>query len=153
MSWEPLQPLPGTLLIGLAHVPFVWEVALQLRLAAQLYERLPAECRQRFPDAPAGPGRLFLGSARFQVAYWRYVRDDTAGDGAEIQRLKLALRRSMKRKIAATTVAFGVAVGLLVMGWRPFRADESRTRAPSTARQAPHGTSLVCPPNPIQDFA
>lgn len=119
-SWALLQPLPGALLIAFVHVPFVWEVALQLRLAARLYRLLPPERRQSFPDAPSKPARLFLGSARFQRAFWSYVTEQDANDGAETERLKQALRRSMRRKIVMATLAFLVAVGLVVMGWRPY---------------------------------
>lgn len=120
MWWELQRPLPGALLIGLVHVPFAWEVALQLRLAARLYALLSPEVRESFPDAPEGPGWLFLGSARFQRAFWRYVTSSDAADGAEIARLKLALRRSMRRKIVVAVLGFVVAIGLVMAGWRPY---------------------------------
>lgn len=101
----------------------MWEVALQLRLAARLYARLPSALRQSFPDAPTAPGRLFLGSARFQRAFWRYVTDTDAAvdaDGAELAQLKRALRRSMRRKIVVAALGFSVVIGLVVAGWRPY---------------------------------
>jgi hypothetical protein len=119
MPWDVRQPLPGALLIGVLHVPFVWEVALQLQLAARLYSRLSPAVRAGFPDAPATPARLFLGSARFQRAFWRYVAAN-GDDALEVRQLKLALRRSMRRKLIVATLGFAVAVGLVIAGWRPY---------------------------------
>lgn len=120
MSWDIRQPLPGALAIALAHAPFIWEVGLQLRLAARLYARLSLAQRQSFPDAPAMPARLFLGSARFQRAFWHYIERADDSDGVENAQLKLALRRSMRRKLVAATLGFSVAVGLVAAGWRPY---------------------------------
>lgn len=107
-------------MIGLAHAPFVWEVALQLRLAARLYAALSPELRRSFPDAPATPARLLLGSASFQRAYWRYICSTDGADGVEIARLKLALRRSMRRKILVATLGFCLVLALVGAGWRPY---------------------------------
>ena len=123
MTLDPLEPLTGMLIIVAAHLPFMREVHLQLRLSSRLYEQLPAARRAAFPDAPKSSARLVLGSARFHVAFWAYVKRKDPMDTSAQVGLKLALRRSMKRKIIVAVLGFIVACVLVAAGWRPYAAD------------------------------
>jgi hypothetical protein len=120
MAFDPLEPVTGLLIITAAHVPFLREVVLQLRIASQLYEQLSPAARAAFPDAPTRPALVFLGSARFQLAFWAYVKREEPLDSALQAGFKRALRRSMRRKVIVAVLAFLVACALVAAGWRPY---------------------------------
>ncbi len=69
------------------------------------------------PDSD-GEQALFLSSARFHRAFWRCANTE---DGSEhVQALKQAFRRGMKRRVAFACFGAIIAVGLIVLGWRPW---------------------------------
>ena len=120
MGFDPLEPATGMLIIAVAHVPFLREVYLQLRLSSQLYGLVTPARRSQFPDAPAQPTWLVLASARFHLAFWSYVKREEREDTPLQAGLKRALLRSMKRKVVVAVLGFLVAGALLAAGWRPY---------------------------------
>ncbi|MEY2930902.1 MAG: hypothetical protein RL033_1651 [Pseudomonadota bacterium] len=129
MALDPLEPVTGMLIITAVHVPFLREVVLQLRTASQLYEQLSPARRAAFPDAPTRPALVFLGSARFQLAFWAYVKREDPLDSALQAGFKRVLRRSMRRKVIVAVLAFLVACALVAAGWRPYPQELSRAAA------------------------
>lgn len=117
---DPLEPLTGMLIIGAVHLPFVREVYLQLRLSSRLFVQLSPARRAAFPDAPTRPALLFLGSSRFHLAFWAYVKRRDPMDSSSEVALKVALRRSMRRKVIVAVFGFVVACALVATGWRPY---------------------------------
>jgi hypothetical protein len=112
--------LLGTLIAGLAFLPWIAEVAYQIHLQAQFLETLPASVRAALPRHPRRPRLAFLGSTRFQVAVWRSFREDAPDDDAPLAVLKARMRASLRREIAWTLAGTGVFVALLRAGWRPW---------------------------------
>jgi hypothetical protein len=112
-------PLAGSLILGLAFVPWATEVILQLRLQARFLEALPPADRAALPPHPADPRVWFLGSPRFQHALWRSSRRDLPYDSPGLAGLKRRMRASLYRQIVwVGSFAATVAV-LLGNGWRP----------------------------------
>lgn len=139
MAFDPLEPVTGMLIITAAHIPFMREVYYQIRISSLLYEQLPPARRAAFPDAPARPALVFMGSARFHIAFWSYVKSEDALDSSLQAGLKRALRRSMKRKIVVAVLAFLVACVLVAAGWRPYPQESAPG---SSSAVDPHGASM-----------
>src|SRR5688572_24770583 len=109
MALDPLEPATGMLIIAVAHLPFLREVQLQLRLSSQLYALLTPARRAQFHDPPVHARRLMLASARFHLAFWAYIKREEPADTPPQVALKLALRRSMKRKVIVAVLGLLVA--------------------------------------------
>jgi hypothetical protein len=113
------RALVETVILGAAFVPWLVEVFFQLRLQARFLAALPEPMRAALPRHPRRPALAFLGSWRFQMAFWRCIRRDLPGDAADIAALKRRMRATMRRE--AVWVSGGVAVlaVLIAVGWRP----------------------------------
>lgn len=113
------DPLLGIIIIAAAHVPFAWEVLLQLRLQAKLYPMVPSRIAQ-LPQAPSRGTRIIFAPPRVQKALYRYVWQDEPGEQHEVQSLKRRLRRSWRRKVGFAVAGLAVTLVLLYRGWRPW---------------------------------
>ena len=115
-----MNPVLGALIVGAAHVPFAYEVIVQLRTQARLYALIPEQTRRTFPRAPSRPSLVFLGTPRFFRAFGRYVFADIADESREIVALKTRLRKSIRRKVWFAIGGLAIAIALVALGWRPF---------------------------------
>jgi hypothetical protein len=114
------RSLLGTLIAGLAFLPWIVEVAFQVRLQARFLEALPAETRAALPPHPRRPLLAFLGSMRFQLAVWRAFRRDTPEDPAAVLALKARMRASLRRELAWALGGIAIVAVLVRAGWRPW---------------------------------
>jgi hypothetical protein len=111
--------LVGTLVLGLAFLPWAFEVVLQMRLQARFLAALPATARAALPRHPHRPTLAFLASWRFHLALWRSFRRDLPGDDEPILALKRQMRATLRREFVWIAIALGTLIALLVTGWRP----------------------------------
>jgi hypothetical protein len=114
------RSLLGTLIAGLAFLPWIVEVAFQLRLQARFLEALPPETRAALGRHPRRSVLAFLGSTRFQLAVWRSFRRDTPEDLAPVLELKRRMRASLRREIAWALGGLAIVAVLVYGGWRPW---------------------------------
>lgn len=114
------RSLLGTLIAGLAFLPWVVEVAIQVRLQARFLEALPLESRAALPRHPRRPLLAFLGSTRFQLAVWRSFRRDAPGDPEPVLALKARMRASLRRELVWALGGIAILVVLVHGGWRPW---------------------------------
>jgi hypothetical protein len=114
------RSLLGTLTAALAFLPWVVEVAYQVRLQARFLEALPPETRATLPPHPRRPLLAFLGSTRFQLAVWRSFRRDVPGDPEPVLALKARMRASLRRELAWALGGVAILVVLVRNGWRPW---------------------------------
>jgi hypothetical protein len=112
--------LAGTMILGLLAVLYAAEVMGQLWLQARLYSALPEETRLAFPPHPPEPWRLFLGSARFHVAFLRAIFRDSHADTGELAALKGCARASVARQALLVAVFLATAAILYAAGWHPL---------------------------------
>lgn len=121
-TWSGLQltsPLSGAIITGIVHIPFAWEVFLQLSLQAQLWVFLPPHMLV-LPGAPASGTKIIVASPAFQKAFYRYIWQDIE-ERREAVALKQRLRRSWRRKLIFGLVGLATGLALLTGGWRPWR--------------------------------
>jgi hypothetical protein len=114
------RSLLGTLIAGLAFLPWIVEVFYQVRLQARFLEALPPESRAALPRHPSRPVLAFAGSPRFAMAVWRSFRRDVAGDPPDVRALKARMRWSLRREIGWALSGLGVVAWLVHGGWRPL---------------------------------
>jgi hypothetical protein len=114
------RSLVGTLIAGLAFLPWIVEVFFQVRLQARFLEALPAETRAALPRHPRRPMLAFVGSTRFALAVWRSFRRDAPGDPPPVLALKARMRRSLRREIAWALGGLTIVALLVHAGWRPW---------------------------------
>jgi hypothetical protein len=114
------RSLLGTLIAGLAFLPWIVEVVFQVRLQARYLEALPAQARAALPRHPRRPMLAFVGSTRFALAVWRSFRRDTPDDPPEVLALKARMRRSLRREIAWALGGLTIVAVLVHAGWRPW---------------------------------
>ena len=95
------RSLFGTLIAGLAFLPWIVEVFFQVRLQARFLEALPAEARAALPRHPRRPLLAFLGGLRFELALWRTWRRDAPDDPPAVRALKARMRASLRRETRA----------------------------------------------------
>lgn len=115
MDWALL----GGLLLAVSFIPWVVEVCWQLRLQALFVAALPPEVRAALPRHPRRPWLAFLGSPRFQLAFWRYARRELPGDPDPVIALKRRMRASLRRELVWSLGGFAVLGALAAAGWRP----------------------------------
>ena len=113
------DPVIGSCIIAAAHLPFCWEVLLELRLQAKLFLFIPHRILN-LPGAPGRGSRIIFAAPRFQRALYCYVWQDEPGEPPEPRLLKRRLRRSWRRKLAFGLAGFVVLLVLLYRGWRPW---------------------------------
>lgn len=114
------RALLGSLLLGLAFVPWTVEVFLQVRLQAQFLAALPHPVRAALPRHPRRPWLAFVSSPQFHLALWRSTRRDLPDDPVEVAVLKHKIRTSLRRELIWSLGGAAVLVALIVAGWRPF---------------------------------
>jgi hypothetical protein len=114
------RSLLGNLIAGLGFLPWIVEVAFQVRLQARFLEALPADKRAALPRHPRRPLLAFLGSTRFQLAVWRSFRRDAPDDEPPVLALKARMRRSLRREIVWALGGIAILAVLLRGGWRPW---------------------------------
>jgi hypothetical protein len=114
------RSLFGTLIAGLAFLPWMVEVFYQVRLQAHFLEALPPEARAALPRHPRRPVLAFAGSPRFAMAVWRAFRRDAPDDPADVRDLKARMRWSLRREIAWALGGLAVVAVLVRGGWRPW---------------------------------
>jgi hypothetical protein len=114
------RSLLGTLIAGLAFMPWVVEVFFQVRLQARYLEALPDEARASLPHFPRRPLLGFLGGPRFEIAVWRSWRKDVPGDPPSVLELKARMRASLRREIAWAAGGVAIVAVLVSAGWRPW---------------------------------
>jgi hypothetical protein len=114
------RSLFGTLIAGLAFLPWIAEVAWQVRLQARFLEALPPEARAAMPRHPRRPLLAFLGSTRFQLAVWRSFRRADGDDPPPLRELKARMRASLRRELAWALGGVAILVVLVHGGWRPW---------------------------------
>jgi hypothetical protein len=114
------RSLLGTLIAGLAFLPWVVEVFFQVRLQARFLEALPPATRAALPAHPRRPLLGFLGSTRFALAVWRSFRRDTPDDPPPVLELKARMRASLRREIVWALGGLGILAVLVHGGWRPW---------------------------------
>jgi hypothetical protein len=110
----------GALILALATLPYIIEVLSQLSLQARFVATLPADTRATLPPHPRRPFFVFLGSLRFQLALWRFVRKDLPADPVAVTALKHRMRASLRREALWALLAASVAAVLIAKGWRPI---------------------------------
>ena len=110
----------GTLIVGVAFLPWIAEVAFQARLQARFLEALPAPDRAALPPHPRQAVLAFLGSPRFAWAVWCSFRRDTPDDPDVVRALKGRMRASLRRELAWALAGFGVLATFVATGWRPW---------------------------------
>lgn len=113
------RPFLGLLLLGVAFLPYMIEVMLQVRLQARFLAALSEQARSSLPPHPRNPWLAFLGSLRFQLALWRYVRRHDPDDSVSIATLKRRMRLSLRRELVWAIGALVVLAAFVVAGWRP----------------------------------
>jgi hypothetical protein len=114
------RSLFGSLIACLAFLPWIAEVAFQVRLQARFLESLPTETRAAMPPHPGRPLLAFLGGPRFQLAVWRAFRRDVPGDSEPVLALKARMRASLRRELAWALGGLGILLVLVRAGWRPW---------------------------------
>jgi hypothetical protein len=114
------RSLHGTLIAGLAFLPWIVEVFFQVRLQARYLEALPPEARAALPRHPRRPLLAFAASTRFALAVWRSFRRDAPGDPPLVLELKSRMRRSLRREIAWALGGLAIVALLVRAGWRPW---------------------------------
>jgi hypothetical protein len=110
----------GALILAVGVMPYIAEIVYQLYLQAVFVATLSPAKRAELPPHPEEPWKVFLGSLRFQLAFWRYIRRDFPDDPAPVSALKHRMRASLRRELIWALFAAVVLVILLVKGWRPF---------------------------------
>jgi hypothetical protein len=113
------QSLVGTLLLGVAFLPWVAEVFWQARLQPRFLAALPEKTRAALPRHPRRPALAFAASARFHLAFWRFARRDLPEDSETIRQLKRKVRASLRRELAWVLCGASARAVLLAAGWRP----------------------------------
>jgi hypothetical protein len=111
--------LVETLILQAAFLPWGVEVVLQLRLQTRLLRALPEATRAALPPHPEHPKLAFLGSARFHLALWRFVRRDLPDDDGRVVVLKRKIRATLRREAVWILGAFTALGAMLARGWRP----------------------------------
>jgi hypothetical protein len=114
------RSLLGNLIAGLGFLPWIVEVAYQVRLQARFLEALPADKRAALGSHPRRPLLAFLGSTRFQLAVWRSFRRDAPDDPPPLLELKARMRASLRREIAWALGGLAILAYLVHGGWRPW---------------------------------
>ena len=114
------RSLFGTLIAGLAFLPWIVEVFFQVRLQARFLEALSPEARAALPRHPRRPVLAFLGGLRFDVALWRAWRRDAPDDPPPVRALKARMRASLRREIVWALGGLAIVVVLVSGGWRPW---------------------------------
>jgi hypothetical protein len=114
------RSLFGTLIAGLAFLPWVVEVFFQVRLQARFLEALPAEARAALPRHARRPLLALFSGPRFEIALWRSWRRDAPDDPPAVRELKARMRRSFHREIAWAVGGLAVVAALVHGGWRPW---------------------------------
>jgi endonuclease/exonuclease/phosphatase (EEP) superfamily protein YafD len=113
------QSLMGTLLLGVAFLPWVAEVFWQVRLQPRVLEALPPAARAALPPHPRRAALAFVSSARFQLAFWRLARRELEDDSPRVRALKRQVRASVVRELGWIVVGLGTLAVLVANGWRP----------------------------------
>ena len=113
------RSLVGTLLLGVVFIPYIVEVALQLWQQARFLAALPDTARSSLPPHPPHPWLAVLGSLRFQLALWRYIRHLDADEPDSIAALKRRMRTSLRRELVWAVGGLAVLSTLVASGWRP----------------------------------
>jgi hypothetical protein len=119
------RSLLGSLIVGLAFLPWAVEVLFQVKLQARFLAALPPATRAALPPHPRRPWLAFLSSARFHLALWRYARRDLPEDPDDVLALKRQVRASLRRELVWAVTGIGVAVVMLACGWRPLGLSPS----------------------------
>jgi hypothetical protein len=114
------RQLFGSLIVGVAFLPWAAEIIWQVRLQARFLEALPPTARGALPRHPRRPILAFLGGFRFDFAMWRTWRRDQADDAPVVLALKRRMRASVRREIVWALAGVGVLVALVHQGWRPW---------------------------------
>jgi hypothetical protein len=114
------RSLFGTLIAGLAFLPWIVEVFFQVRLQARFLEALPAEARAALPRHARRPLLAFLSGPRFELALWRAWRRDAPDDPPPVLELKARMRRSLRREIVWALGGLAIVAVLVHGGWRPW---------------------------------
>jgi hypothetical protein len=114
------RSLLGSLIAGLAFLPWIVEVFFQVRLQARYLEALPPATRASLPPHPRRAVLGFLGSPRFAMAVWRSFRRDLPDDPPPVLELKARMRASLRREIAWALGGLAIVVVLVHGGWRPW---------------------------------
>jgi hypothetical protein len=114
------RSLLGTLIAGLAFLPWIVEVFFQVRLQGRFLEALPPEGHAALPRHARRPLLALFSGPRFELALWRTWRRDVPDDRPAVRALKARMRRSQRRGIAWAVSGLAI-VGLLAWaGWRPW---------------------------------
>ena len=113
------RQLAGSIVLGVALVPYLIEVFVQLRLQARFLAALPAPVRAALPRHPRHPWLACVGSTRFFLALWRCFRADADDDPTSVRALKRSMRASLKREIVWAVGGASALLGLVSQGWRP----------------------------------
>jgi hypothetical protein len=114
------RSLFGTLIAGLAFLPWIVEVFSQVRLQARFLEALGPAARAALPRHPSRPLLAFVGSPRFALAVWRSFRRDLPDDEPPVRALKARMRASLRRELVWALAGLAVVAGLVRAGWRPW---------------------------------
>ena len=114
------RSLFGTLIAGLAFLPWIAEVFFQVRLQARYLEALPDDARAALPRHPRRPLLAFLGGLRFELALWRSWRRDAPDDPPGVLALQARMRASLRREIAWALGGLAIVGVLVHAGWRPW---------------------------------
>jgi len=114
------RALFGTLIAGLAFLPWIAEVAWQVRLQARFLDALPPDARAALGRHPRRSALAFLGGPRFELAVWRSFRRDTPNDDEAVRALKARMRASLRREIAWALGGLAIVFVLVRGGWRPW---------------------------------
>jgi len=115
MDWSLL----GAVVLVLAFIPWVVEVGWQVKWQARFLAALPSEIRTALPPHPRRPVLAFLGSLRFQLAFWRYIRHELPSDPPPVIVLKRSLMASLRRELVWSFGALAILGAMLAAGWRP----------------------------------
>jgi hypothetical protein len=111
--------LRGTLIVGAAALPYLWEIVAQLPLLTRVMAALPAEKRATLPRHPRRPWLAVFGSTRFFLALFRFALRRDPTDSLEIADLKHRMRASAVREALFGVLLATVVVTLWRHGWRP----------------------------------
>jgi hypothetical protein len=114
------RSLLGTLIAGLAFLPWIVEVFLQVRLQTRFLQALPVEARAALPRHARRPMLALLSGPRFELALWRAWRRDAPDDPPAVLALKASMRRSLRREIAWAASGLTIVALLAHAGWRPW---------------------------------
>jgi len=114
--------LTGSLVVGVAALPYVVEILRQVPLLTRVMSALPADVRAELPPHPRRPHLAVFGSARFFLALFRYALRNDGRDPGEIVALKRKMRASAVREALFGMVFLLAVVVAWRHGWRPLAA-------------------------------